>query len=53
MRNRMRERDISRGVVNAELLSPADEKWIRSHYAREMQEYEAAMKVWEENYGKH
>ncbi len=52
MRNRMRERDISRGVANVELLSPADEKWIRSNYAREMQEYEAAMKVWEENYGK-
>ncbi len=52
-RNRVRQRHISMGLVNAELLSPAEEKWIHSHYAREMQEYEAAMKVWEENYGKH
>ncbi len=51
--NRVRKRHIRNGVVNAELLSPAEEKWIHSHYAREMQEYEAAMKVWEENHGKH
>ncbi len=52
-RNEMRQRDISRGV-DANPLSAEQEEVIRKIYAKEMREYETAMKLWEKNNdGKH
>lgn len=51
--NRMREHHISLGI-DASPLSAEEEEAIRSGYAKEMREYDTAMKLWEENNdGKH
>ncbi len=52
--NAIRERHISMGLANVELLSAAEEEQIRKSYASELLEYERDLKAWEENTdGKH